>query len=85
MHACHEITNNTLENSLTELVCFAAGYNTWREWCGLKRANNFDTLTDIPDPDVRNKFRSIYRLAPSTGGIYVTYIAVITVTNNNLC
>ena len=37
-----------------------AGYNEWREWCGLPRARDFDDLQDIDDPDVRHRLRTLY-------------------------
>ncbi|ELT88406.1 hypothetical protein CAPTEDRAFT_72445, partial [Capitella teleta] len=37
------------------------GYNHWRQWCGLSRAADFDSLVDIADPAVRSKLRRVYR------------------------
>merc|ERR1712150_289666 len=33
---------------------------TWREWCGLGRAQSFDDLAEISDVNYRDKFAEVY-------------------------
>ena len=49
--------------SSTASFTSSTGYNHWRQWCGLSRAADFDSLVDIADPGVRSKFRTVYRYA----------------------
>jgi len=37
------------------------GYNTYRQWCGLRKATNFEDLVDIEDENVKQKFRKLYK------------------------
>ncbi|XP_069177766.1 salivary peroxidase/catechol oxidase-like isoform X1 [Procambarus clarkii] len=36
------------------------GYNKWRKICALPRANTFDDLADVIDPEVINQLRELY-------------------------
>uniref|UniRef100_A0A915JI24 peroxidase n=1 Tax=Romanomermis culicivorax TaxID=13658 RepID=A0A915JI24_ROMCU len=47
------------------------GYNTWREFCSLPRANSFDDLAnEFPDPVLRNNLRQGYS-HPDNVDLYV--------------
>ena len=41
-------------------IHISAGYNAWREWCGLRKASNFDDMMDIKETRVRLKFKQMY-------------------------
>lgn len=44
-----------------------AGYNQWRQFCGLERAASFHSLRDVMTADVIEKLKKVYRWVRRAG------------------